>query len=91
MVEILKQNKGVPYPLEKEVIIVFAGTRGYLDDIPVNLIQKFEEEYYQFIDKEYPDIPYTIANTKDLDQATFEKLDQASAKFKEEFKVRWLH
>jgi F-type H+-transporting ATPase subunit alpha len=91
MVEILKQNKGVPYSLEKEVIIVFAGTRGYLDDLPINLIKKFEEEYFQFIDEKYPDIPYTISTTKDLDQATFEKLDQATAKFKEDFKTRWLH
>lgn len=91
MVEILKQNKNVPYPLEKEVIIVFAGTRGYLDDLPIDLIKKFEEEFYQFIDNEYPDIPFAIANTKDLDKPTFEKLDEATAKFKEGFKARWLH
>lgn len=90
MVEILKQSKNVPYSLEKEVIIVFAGTRGYLDDLPIDLIKKFEEEYFQFIDKEYPDIPYSIATTKDFDQATYEKLDQATAKFKEDFKARWL-
>lgn len=91
MVEILKQDKGVPYSLEREVMIIFAGTQGYLDDLPIESIKKFEEEFYQFIDKEYPDIPYTIARTKDLDQQTFETLNQATAKFKQEFKERWHH
>lgn len=89
MVEILKQDKGAFCSLEKEVMIIFAGTQGYLDDLPITSIKKFEEEFYQFIEKEYPDIPITIANTKDLDQQTFDRLNQATAKFKQEFKERW--
>ena len=42
-----------------------------------------------FIEKEYPDIPYIIANTKNLDQATFDKLNEATAKFKSEFEESW--
>lgn len=91
MVEILKQDKDVPFPLEKEVIIIFAGTKGYLDDIPLDLVKKFETEFFEYIEKEYPDIPYTIANTKDLDQKTSDKLDEATASFKQEFKQKWLH
>jgi len=87
MVEILKQDKSTPFPLEREVIIIFAGIQGYLDDLPLHAIKSFEEQFYTFIEKEYPDIPYSIATTKDLDQATFDKLNEATSKFKNEFKV----
>ena len=85
MVEILKQDKFVPYSLEKEVMIIFVGTKGYLDDLPLEQVKKFEEEFYEFMEQEYPDVPHTIAKTKDLDQKTMEKLDQAAAKFKQKF------
>lgn len=86
MVEILKQDKNTPFPLEKQVMIIFAGVQGYLDDLPLDDVKAFEEQFYLFIEKEYPDIPYTIASTNDLDQATFDKLNEATAKFKKEFK-----
>lgn len=91
MVEILKQDKGVPYSLEREVIIIFAGTRGYLDDLPIAALRKFEEEFYTFIEKEYPNIPHTIATTRDLEQSTYDLLDQATARFKQGFKETWQH
>lgn len=91
MVEILKQGKGTPFSLEREVIIIFAGIQGYLDDLPLHAIKPFEEKFFAFIEKEYPDIPYLIATTKDLDQATFDKLNEATAKFKNEFKELWHH
>jgi F-type H+-transporting ATPase subunit alpha len=85
MVEILKQDKNELFSLEKQVMIIFAGTQGYLDDLPLEAIKPFEEAFYQFIEKEYPDIPHTIAHTKDLSQATFEKLNEATMKFKKYF------
>ncbi len=88
MVEILKQDQFIPFPLEKQVMIIYVGTHGYLDDIPLDSVKKFENEFYPFIEKEYPDVPHTIANSKDLDQKTMDKLDQAVAKFKQEFKTR---
>lgn len=91
MVEILKQDKSTPFSLEREVIIIFAGIQGYLDDLPLEVIKSFEEKFFMFIEKEYPDIPYIIANTKALDQATFDKLNEATAKFKKEFKERCQH
>lgn len=86
MVEILKQDKFRPYPLEREVIIIFVGIKGFLDDLPLNSISKFEEELFAFIEKEYPDIPYTISSTKDLDKDTMEKLEKATNQFKQDFK-----
>ena len=91
MVEILKQAKNAPYSLEKQVMIIFAGTQGYLDDLPIESIKCFETEFFAFMDAEYPDVPHTIANTKDLDQATFDKLNQAVDKFKKRFKEQWQH
>jgi F-type H+-transporting ATPase subunit alpha len=88
MVEILKQDQFIPFPLERQVMIIYVGTHGYLDDIPLDSVKKFENEFYPFIEKEYPDVPHTIANSKDLDQKTMDKLDQAVAKFKQEFKTR---
>lgn len=86
VVEILKQDKFGPYSLAKEVLIIFAGTKGYLDEIPLHLIKKFEEEFYLFIDKEYPEIVDSITSTKDLDEKTIVQLESALKRFKEEFK-----
>jgi len=91
MVEILKQDKGTPYSLEKEVMIIFAGTQGYLDDLPLDSLKAFEEQFYFFIDKEYPDIPHTIASTKNLDQERFDRLNQATTIFKKAFVEKWQH
>ncbi len=91
MIEILKQGKNTPYPLEKEVIIIFAGTQGYLDDLELISLKTYEEELYRFIEGNYPDIPHTIASTKDLDTVTFNKLNEATEKFTKDFKERWQH
>src|SRR5947199_574677 len=50
LVEILKQGQYQPLPIEKQIVIIFAGTKGYLDDLPVERCRKFEEELYRFID-----------------------------------------
>lgn len=88
MVEILKQDKFVPYTIEKQVMIIFVGTKGYLDDIPLDLIKTFENEFYAFMDANYPNVPQTIAKTKDLTTATIDVLTQAASEFKKEFKKK---
>ena len=50
LVEILKQGQYQPLPVEKQILIIFAGTNGYLDDLPVEQCRKFEEELYRFVD-----------------------------------------
>lgn len=91
MVEILKQDKFLPFSLEKQVMIIFVGIKGYLDDVPLSLIKTFENEFYRFIDTEHKDIPLAIAKTKDLDKNTLELLDQAAKKFKQEFRTKYLN
>lgn len=85
MVEILKQDKLGPYPLEKQVMIIFVGTKGYLDDIPLHLIGTFEQEFFEFMTHDYPQIPHEIAQTKTFEQKTMDALEEAAVKFKERF------
>jgi F-type H+-transporting ATPase subunit alpha len=90
MVEILKQDKFSPYSLEKQVMIIFAGTKGYLDDIPLDSVKIFEERFYKFMEEQHADIPQTISETKNLDDNTIEKLDQAVQEFKKLFVQKYL-
>jgi len=87
MVEILKQEKFKPVALQNQVMIIFAGTEGYLDDIPLPLIKKFEEEFLRHMDVTHHDLVKKISETKDLDKNTIEHLKEAIKKFKDEFKL----
>ncbi|MGB2981084.1 MAG: F0F1 ATP synthase subunit alpha, partial [Candidatus Zixiibacteriota bacterium] len=87
-VEILKQAQYVPMPVEKQVIMIYIAANGYLDDLPLESIKRFEEEIYPFMEKEYPDVEHSIATSKDLDENTEKKLNEAIAKFKEQFKAK---
>ncbi len=88
MVEILKQDKNTLFSLAQQVLIIFAGTQGYLDDLPIDSIKIFESELYKFIESQYPDIIYAITNTKELDQSTFDKLNEGVAQFKKDFATK---
>lgn len=85
LTEILKQDKLSPYPLENQVMIIFVGTKGYLDDLPLSQIKEFETEFFKFVKDKYPQIPHSIASTQDFDKKTMETLETAAAEFKEQF------
>lgn len=85
MVEILKQDKFAPYSLERQIVIFYAGTKGYLDDLPIAKIKTFESKFYSFIELKYPEVPEAIASSKDLSIETMEKLDLAIQQFKQTF------
>jgi F-type H+-transporting ATPase subunit alpha len=85
MVELLKQPPYSPIPVEKQVVALYAGTRGYLDDIPVEAVTKFERELYLFMDSKYADILDGIRETKKLDEVLEEKLKKAIEDFKTQF------
>ncbi|MDP1834932.1 MAG: F0F1 ATP synthase subunit alpha [Chlamydiales bacterium] len=85
MVEVLKQDKYRPLSLEQQIMIIFVGIHGLLDDIPLSYVEKFEGEFYAYMAEEHADIPNTIATTKDLDDATSEALMKAAEAFKESF------
>lgn len=91
MVEILKQPKNAPNTLAEEITILYAGTNGYLDSIPLKLIKKYETELYHFMDKNYPDVAEVIHAKKELDSNTLEKLKTAIDQFTKDFKEKWPH
>jgi F-type H+-transporting ATPase subunit alpha len=67
LVEILKQNQYVPLPVEKQILIIYAGTQGFLDDLPVSELRRFEEELYKFMDAKHPTVLPDIIAKKALD------------------------
>ncbi|OGD19775.1 MAG: F0F1 ATP synthase subunit alpha [Candidatus Aminicenantes bacterium RBG_16_63_16] len=75
LTEILKQGQYDPLPVERQIVIIYAGNRGYLDEFPVNRIQEYEHKLYEFMDKEHPEILEKIAQRKSIDSA----LDEAMA------------
>ncbi len=87
LTEILKQWKGEPLPVEKQVVIIFAGVKGFLDDISVEKVKEFEKELLKFIELKKKDILEKIKTTKDLDESTERDLTLAIEEFKKIFKA----
>jgi F-type H+-transporting ATPase subunit alpha len=85
LVELLKQGQYQPLPLEKQVVIIFAGTRGYLDDLPVEQCRKFEDELYRFIDNSNRGLWDEIRTKKALDDDLRGKVVKAIEEFKARF------
>jgi F-type H+/Na+-transporting ATPase subunit alpha len=85
MVEVLKQMQYEPLEVAKQVILIYAGTNGYLDDLAVSMIKKFEHQLYKFIEQKYPEIQAEIESQDDLDKSLKDKLDTLIGDFKKEF------
>ena len=87
MVELLKQNQYVPLSVEDQVIGLFAGANGYLDDIPVEAVSKFEDELLKFIRGTKADIRSELTEKKAFDDSLKEKLISAIEEFKKGFQA----
>ncbi|HDH50443.1 MAG TPA: F0F1 ATP synthase subunit alpha, partial [Nitrospirae bacterium] len=87
MVELLKQNQYVPMTMQDQVIVLFAGTQGYLDDVPVEAIKKFEEEFIKFISGTKDDLRSELAGKKAIDDDLKARLVQAIEEFKKGFQA----
>ena len=85
LTEILKQGQYQPLPLEKQIAIIYAGTQGFIDDLPIEQCRKFEEELYRFIESAHPTIFEEIRNKKALDDALKAKFTGAIKEFKTRF------
>ncbi len=86
MVELLKQDQYVPMPVEQQVISIFTGVNGYLDDLPVEAVRRFEREFLAYVEKEFPEVPHDIRTSKDLPDADAQRLHEAARQFKARFK-----
>jgi F-type H+-transporting ATPase subunit alpha len=87
MVELLKQGQYVPMPAARQVMIIWVGTHGYLDDVPNEAVGKFEKEFLSFCEKAYPDIEHTLEMEKKISETMDAKLKEATEKFKAQFKA----
>ncbi len=86
LVEILKQPQYQPLPLEKQVSILYAGTKGFLDNLATSVLAKYETGLYQFIDARYPEIFTEIADKRTIGDELDAKLQKALTEYGEEFK-----
>jgi F-type H+-transporting ATPase subunit alpha len=84
LMEILKQEQYSPVRVEHQVMIIYAASNGYLEDVHVDMIRPLEKQFYEFMDTHYPEIGREIKTTGKLDDATEEKLRAAIEDFKEE-------
>ena len=85
MVEILKQGQYRPLPVEKQVAIVFAGTQGLLDDLPVDAMRDFETHFFGWLEREAPGILTEIREKREISDTLRESLTKAVADAKAEF------
>ncbi len=79
--EVLKQDQYAPLPVEKQIVIIYAGTRGFLDSIPVEDVKRYEKELYAFMEEKHPEILKEIVEKKQLTS----ELDEALRRALEEF------
>ncbi|HXV83768.1 MAG TPA: F0F1 ATP synthase subunit alpha [Candidatus Binatia bacterium] len=86
LVELLKQGQYEPLPVEKQILIIYAGTNGFVDDLPLTALKKYEQELYSFIESKHPDIFADILKKRELDGDLRAKLNKALEEFKGVFK-----
>jgi F-type H+-transporting ATPase subunit alpha len=85
LIEILKQGQYQPLPVEKQIAIIFAGTQGYLDDVPLERCRQFEDDLYRFIDNEHSGLWDEIRTKKELDDGLRAKVKAVVEEFKARF------
>ncbi|MBD3265632.1 F0F1 ATP synthase subunit alpha [bacterium] len=88
MTEILKQNQYQPQSLEQQVVIIFAGGQGFLDDLPVSQIQQFEKELFPYLEQKAAEAIQSIKETRKMSDEAKETLNNKIGAFKELFVQR---
>jgi F-type H+/Na+-transporting ATPase subunit alpha len=86
LVELLKQGQYEPLPVEKQVLIIFAGTNGFIDDLPLTAIKKYEQELFSFVESKYPDVFADILKKREMDADLRAKAIKVLEEFKLAFK-----
>jgi F-type H+-transporting ATPase subunit alpha len=88
MVEILKQDQFAPLPVERQILIVFAGVNGLVDDLPAEAIRAFEQGLIRFVETRYPEIYRELSAKREIGEDLRRKIEQAIREYKEEFKTQ---
>ncbi|HBO83471.1 MAG TPA: F0F1 ATP synthase subunit alpha [Deltaproteobacteria bacterium] len=87
LVEVLKQGQYKPIPVEKQIIIIYAATNGFVDGYPVTALKRYEEELYTFFDTRHPETVRELREKKAIDDSMKGKLNKALEDFKGLFTV----
>ena len=85
LVEVLKQPQYKPLSVEKQIVIIYAGNNGYLDDFPESSLKKYEEELYTFLEEKFPEIERELKEKKELDASLEEKIGKVLTEFNSQF------
>ena len=83
--EVLKQPQYQPLAVEKQIVIIYAVTRKYLLDVPVERIAEFEKGLYEFVETKYPEIYKAIRETGEINSETDVLIQKAITEFKNQF------
>jgi F-type H+-transporting ATPase subunit alpha len=87
LVELLKQSQYSPFPVEEEVVSIWAGTTGQIDDVPIEDVRRFETEFLDYLKRAHAGILDTIRETKELPDETIDALKEAMGEFRRGFET----
>ena len=87
LVELLKQGQYEPLSVERQILIIYAGTNGFVDELPLTALKKYEQELYSFVESKHPDIFADILKKRELDNDLRAKMNKALEEFKGTFKA----
>jgi F-type H+-transporting ATPase subunit alpha len=85
LVEVLKQAQYRPMPVERQIVILYAATNGYLDSLPVGVLGRFERELESFMETQHPEIYRAILDKRELTDEIRKQLTAALDEFKGRF------
>ena len=86
LVELLKQGQYQPLPVEKQILIILAGTNGFVDELPLTALKKYEQELYSFVESRHPDVFAEVLKKRELDGDLRAKMTKTLEEFKGVFK-----
>lgn len=87
LVEVLKQRQYVPMPVEKEIVMIHLGTNGLLDELPLDQVQRFEEEFLEMAEIRHKDLLDSVAEKKELTDDVVKRLHAVVKEFIGTFKI----
>ena len=87
LVELLKQGQYQPLSVEKQILIIYAGTNGFVDELPLAALKKYEQELHSYIESKHPDIFADILKKRELDGDLRTKMTKALEEFKGNFRA----
>jgi F-type H+-transporting ATPase subunit alpha len=85
LVEVLKQPQFAPQPVEKQVLVIYAATTGYIDQVPIDAVRRFENDLSDFVEAKHPEVLKTLREKRELTDDVKRQLNAVLDEFKERF------